>query len=77
MKFNLKNRPKLYTEKEEHYYDYYKETEAWFEGFEKELREIIRKTLDGEVVKGVYVVTYVDKRPPTIYINIKEILGIE
>ncbi len=36
MKFNLKNRPKLSDE-------YNTWTERWFEGFEKELREEIRK----------------------------------
>lgn len=35
MKFNLKNRPTVFAEK--------KELIKWFEGFEKELREMLQK----------------------------------
>jgi len=35
MKFNLKNRPNP------HDYQYRKKVKEWFEGFEKELREIL------------------------------------
>jgi len=40
MKFDLKNRPRLFIQAE-NYADYYFKAEKWFEGFEKELRERI------------------------------------
>ena len=42
MRFNLKNRPRLFIQAE-NYADYYFKTEKWFEVFEKELRELREK----------------------------------
>lgn len=63
---NLENRPKHY---EKPRFIQCDKIEDWFDGFGSELRSLKK----GD--KGVYVVTYVDGREPTVYIGVKEILG--
>jgi hypothetical protein len=62
MNRTLKNRPRCVTSN-------IGDIRRWFEDFKRDLREL------HEGQKGVYVVTYVDKRPPTVYVDVKEILG--
>jgi hypothetical protein len=74
LKFNLKNRPQSKLTPFDVLGTSTSEVEEWFEGFEKELRTLLKaKNLDG--TEGIYTVSYVDKRPITVYIDVKKILG--
>lgn len=67
MRFNLRNRPR--TEKNSRDYPkYYFETERWFEGFEKELREMLKRE------QGI-AVTDDNENVINVLIRIKRILG--
>ena len=53
MKFNLKNRPKLGSPYPDdttgyNYVVYHEQMEKWFEGFEKELRDILKEEVYGD-----------------------------
>ena len=67
MKYNLKNRPKSWSEDEtqsDDYYIYKDNVVEWFEGFKKELKEWYGQCIvDGVIPHSL------------VYILIKEILG--
>ena len=80
----IKSRPKKHRVSigDPYYYDE-KEVSEWLRKLNKvknglvaELQEIRKNAINGKVVPKTYTVTYVDKRTPTVYIEIDEVLAL-